>query len=116
MTSNHNKMDKMKKGRFAIVPEKLLLMTYDPASKLTDTHISLYIFLYLESNWNLPYPESKRLLISKMLKKLPYGKRRFQKLLRDLIDEGFVERVYENEAKRSRYLKVRFLFNRTSAN
>ena len=104
-------MDKMRiPALYGITPKRLIELVGDPSSEISADHVYIYNFFWLRSTWTLFPIETKRLLISKVLEKIPYRRRHFYEILKALSKERFIERVYDVNKKRSRYIKIRFLF------
>ena len=98
-----------KSDKFGKTPYRLIDMYLDEQSAITADHICLYNVLWTKATWTKVPIETGYLSIPKLVEKLPYKKVHFYRLLKTLIDEGFIERLYKDGKRRSSHIKIRFI-------
>ena len=97
----------------AVTPYRLIEFVSDSESEATANHLFLYNALWMRANWKRVPIETNRLCVRTLLEKMPFDRRHFYRLLKYLINENFIERVYDKDKARSKYLKIRFLIHVT---
>ena len=102
-------MSKIASDKFGKTPYRLIDMYLDAKSGITADHICLYNVLWTKATWKPPPVETGYLSIPKLVEKLPYKKVHFYRLLKALMDEGFIERIYKDGKRRSSCIKIRFI-------
>ena len=105
-------MNKLVSDRFSQTPHCLIGMYLDVNSMITADHVCLYNVLWTKATWTKVPAETGYLSVLKLVEELPYKKVHFYRLLKVLIDKGFIERVYRNGKKRETHIKVRFIIQK----